>query len=235
MTSGLFWGAACLAAAFSVVLARRFRATHAPVYGWWTVSFVLYAAAFAMEAVTVSSTWHQLWQYQLYIGASAGLVGAMSVGTTYLALPHSKIAWGYALYVSVVELALAIFLLVSPPVLHGTWSQLNAGQGGIVGATQICYLLLSAVGGPIVVLGSVWSWWKSRRWYTLLIAAGALIPTVAGTVASQGLGMVFLPMLNMVGLVLIFLGYVYSRPRAAAPRMHPVGGGTERFTMRRSG
>lgn len=213
MSAVLFWCAAVLSLVFALNLAGRFRKTHAPVYGWWTVSLGLYLIAFIVEALSVASNWHGVWQYQLYIVASAGLVGAMSVGTTHLALPGSKVARGYGAYVTLVGLGLILSTIVHPPVLHGTWAALNGGKQAIVGTTQVAYLLLSAVGGPIVVVGAVWSWWKTRRYYALLIGVGALIPSSAGTMASQGLGLAWFPIMNMVGLVLIFLGYIYSRPR----------------------
>jgi len=212
MTSGLFAAAAVLSVTFAVILAQRFRKSRRPTYGWWTLSFSLFAIAFITEALTVGSNWHMVWEYQLYIVASAGLVGAMSVGTTYLAFPRSKLATGYAVYFAVVQTALIVMTVVFPPVLHGNWQSLNAGKNAIVGPTQVAYLLLSALGGPIVVLGSLWSWWKTRRYYALLIAIGALAPSAAGILASQGTGLTVFPLLNIVGLVLIFFGYLYSRP-----------------------
>ena len=214
MTSVLFWAAAGLAMIFSYNMITRYRTTKAPLYGWWSLSFLLYVIAFAVEALTVSSNWHLIWEYQLYIVASAGLVGAMSVGTTFLALPQSKLAVAYGIYFTVLEAALIVFALAYPPVLHGSWAALNAGKNAITGPTQVVYLLLSAVGGPIVVIGALGSWWKSRRAYTLLIAIGALVPSSAGTFASQGIGTAVFPLMNILGLVLIFAGYVYSRPKA---------------------
>lgn len=211
MAEMLFWGAAILALIFAGNLASRYREKKSPFYLWWTISFVLYVIAFAMEALTVATNWHSVWQYQLYIIASAGLVGAMSVGTTYLALPKSKAALGYAVYFVLVECLLLVFTFAMPPVLHGSWQALNSGKNAIVGPTQVFYLLLAAIGGPIVVIGALWSWWKSRRHYNLLIALGALIPSSAGTMASQGIGMAIFPIFNIFGLALIFIGYVYSR------------------------
>lgn len=214
----LFWAACALAMLFCGVLAQRFAARRSPFYGWWTLSFALYAMAFAMEAWTVAAGWHAVWQYQLYIIGSAGLVGAMSVGTTYLALPRSLAARLYAAYFIVAETALIVLTVAFPPVLSGSWQSLNAGQHAIVGPTQVVYLLLSAVGGPIVVLGALWSWWKTRRHYNLLIALGALVPTMAGTLASQGSGDALFPLLNIMGLGLIFVGYLYSRPAVRVPQ-----------------
>ncbi len=212
MAEILFWAAAILALIFAGNLLSRYRDKKSPFYLWWTISFGLYVIAFAMEALTVRSNWNLVFEYQLYIIGSAGLVGAMSVGTTYLALPKSKIAIGYTVYFVFVECLLIVFTFLNPPVLHGTWQALNSGKNTIVGPTDVFYLLLAAVGGPIVVIGALWSWWKSRRYYNLLIALGALIPSSAGTMASQGIGMASFPIFNIVGLVLIFLGYVYSRP-----------------------
>ncbi|WP_207711773.1 hypothetical protein [Sulfobacillus harzensis] len=221
----LLFLAALLAVGFAVNLAGRFKRTHAPVYGWWTLSFLFYAAAFLMEALTVNGNWQLVWEYQIYMVASAGLVGTMSVGTVYLALPRSRIPFFYGLYVALATISLALFAVLHPPVLQGSWLSLNAGKNAIVGPSQISYLLLSAVGGPVVVLGALWSWWKVRRYYTLLIGVGALVPSLAGTFASQGLGESWFPVFNIVGLILIFLGYVYSRPRTRVVelRKSPLG------------
>ncbi len=211
MAEMLFWAAAILALIFAGNLGTRYRDKKAPFYLWWTISFVLYVVAFAMEALTVGNNWNSVFEYQLYVIGSAGLVGAMSVGTTYLAFPKSKTAVGYAVYFVLVECLLIGFTFLNPPILHGSWQALNSGKNAIVGSTRVLYLLLAAVGGPIVVIGALWSWWKSRRYYNLLIALGALIPSSAGTMASQGIGMAIFPIFNIVGLVLIFVGYVYSR------------------------
>lgn len=214
MATILLLAAAALAVVFAANLVQRYRTSKAPVYAWWTLSFILYAIAFLMESLTVSTNWHLQWEYQLYIMASAGLVGAMSVGTTYLALPRSKLARGYAWYFVAAELALVLFSVSNPPILHGTWSALNAGKDAIVGPTQIVYLLLSAIGGPIVVFGALFSWWKTRRYYTLLIAMGALIPSLAGAFASQDVASSLFPLMNILGLLLIFLGYLHASPKS---------------------
>ncbi len=212
MTAELFILAALLALLFAVTLGKRYQQRRAPFYLWWTISFGLYTIAYLAESLTVGSHWN-LPAYQIYIITSAGLVGAMSVGTSYLAFPK-KIAQGYAAGISLLGLALIIATLTVPPVLQGSWLALNGGKGGIVGATQAIYIVMASLGGTIVVLGAVWSWWKTRRYYNLLIAAGALGAGLGGTLASQGIALGILPTMNIVGLVLIFLGYVYSRPSA---------------------
>ena len=93
---------------------------------------------------------------------------------------------------------------------------LNSGQEVIVGLTQVVYAIMASVGGTVVLIGAVWSWWKTRRYYNLLIAVGALASGIGGVLVSQGVALSMLPTFNITGLVLIFLGYVYSRSAPGA-------------------
>lgn len=208
MESWLFWAAALLALVFALNLARRFRTGRAPFYLWWSFSFYLYVLTFGMEALTVGSGYGLL-SYQIYIVSSAGLVGFMSVGTMFLAVSPK---WGkaYAVIVTGLFVALVASTFLFPPSLRGTWLELDRGLG-ITGLTQVLYIIMAALGGTLVFVGAVWSWWKTKRHYNLLIAVGVLVSSAAGSLASQGVGIVLFPFLNMVGLVLIFLGYIYAR------------------------
>lgn len=223
MTAALFVLAALLALVFAGALVKRYQARHAPFYLWWTISFGLYTIAYLAESVTVNSHWN-LPAYEIYIIGSAGLVGAMSVGTTYLAF-NKKVAKAYAWAISLLGAALIISTIATPPAIHGSWLALNGGKGGIVGLTQVFYIVMASVGGTIVIVGALWSWWKTRRYYNLLIAAGALAASTGGTMASQGVGLGILPVMNIVGLVLIFLGYIYSRSSAQGRASYPVAKG----------
>ncbi|AUW94720.1 MAG: hypothetical protein OWR62_15625 [Sulfobacillus thermotolerans] len=223
MTAGLFVLAALLALIFAGALVKRYQTHHAPFYLWWTISFGLYTLAYLAEALTVNSHWN-LPVYDVYIVASAGLVGSMSVGTAFLAFKKG-LAKAYAWFVSLLGIALIIATIATPPAIHGSWLALNGGKGGIIGLTQLFYVLMASLGGTIVVLGALWSWWKTRRYYNLLIAAGALIASTGGTMASQGVGLSILPVMNIVGLVLIFLGYIYSRSSAQGRLSRPMAKG----------
>lgn len=209
LTEGLFIVASVLSAIFAASLWRRYVRRRARFYWWWTLSFVFYALTFATEAVTVRHGYHTV-TYDFYILGSAGLVGWMSVGTAYLAL-KSGIARRYASLITVLFLATLGSLGFFPPHIQGDWTALNAGRG-ITGMTQIFYIILVSLGGTIVFVGAIWSWWKTRRFYNLLIALGVVISSMAGTFASQGLGTVAFPFANLVAVIIIFLGYIYSRP-----------------------
>lgn len=70
-------------------------------------------------------------------------------------------------------------------------------------------------GGSVVWVGALWSFWRSRRIYNLLIAGEVMIAGLAGTLASQGLGTIAFPLANIVALLLIFWGYVKARDRSS--------------------
>lgn len=212
-----FGVAALLALAFAGRMGWRWRTGRKPQHGWWLLAFLFYAAAFVTEANTVAQGWHSLWEYRLYLFSSAGLVGTLSIGTGYLAW-NRRLARSYAALEGALLAGLAIWLCVRPLALHGSWLALNGGQGSITGWSQRFYVVQVAMGGMIIVWSSLWSAWKFRRWQPLLIAAGALASSTGGTLASMGLGLAVLPLMNVVGLIGIFLGDFYAAARLAGER-----------------
>lgn len=213
--TGLFGAAAALAGGFATYLVMRYRRRHSPYYLWWAASFYFYAMTFVTQIATVGYHWTIVW-YQIYVIGSASLVGTMSVGTSYLAFPRT---WSrrYALVIAVLIAGLvAATLSHAPQLAGGTWRSLNAGFG-IVGVTRVMYIILSALGGSVVWVGALWSFWRSRHIYNLLIAGGVMIAGLAGTLASQGLGTIAFPLANIVALLLIFWGYVQARESRSRP------------------
>ncbi len=210
MVPALFWVAATVSLGFSVILFVRYQARRSPFYFWWAISFVLSALTYGSEASTVSQGWTLPW-YHVYIMASAGLVGAMSVGTGYLAFAR-PMARGYAVGIGLVGIGLLISTCFSPMSVIGNWLTLNAGVGGITGVARIAYVATASVGGTMVVVGALWSWWKSRRHCTLLIAVGATASGVGGSLAPQEVVLSVLPVMNIVGLFLMLAGYLFAVP-----------------------
>lgn len=205
MVAAVFGLAATLAAVFAAHWLRRWRIKGKPQYGWWALSFLGYAIAFVCEAHTASSNWHSVWEYRLYLFASAFLVGALAVGTVHLTGKAKAARW-FAVATVVWTAALAVLVLVQPIDLHGSWRALNAGQGAITGWTAHLYVVEVSVGGGVVIVAGVWSALVRRRWPPLCIAAGALCSALGGTLASQGMGEAVFPLTNLAGVILIFLG-----------------------------
>lgn len=202
------------------MLARQLKRP-TPSRAWWIAAMGGYGIAFVTEALTVNHGWASAWVYRLYLEASAGLVGAMAVGTGYLVWAHA-LARRHAQVMAGLMAALAVALATHPVALHYAWASLDAGRQGLAGLPRLLYALITAWGGMVVVLGALWSAWRQRRWALLAIAAGALTSSAAGVLATSRTGESWFAWANLLGLLLIALGYEWAsfQSRAAAPSLN---------------
>lgn len=216
-----FWVAALGATALGATMLVRQLKHPTPNRAWWIGAMGGYAIAFVIEALTVDHGWDSVWVYRLYLAASAGLVGAMAVGTGYL-IWSAALARRHAQVMAGLMAALAIALATAPISLHYSWAALDAGQRGIAGLPRLLYALTTAWGGMVVVLGALWSVWRQRKWALLAIALGALTSSAAGAGAASQQGASWFPWANLLGLVLIAFGYEWAslRSRAAAQSLN---------------
>jgi hypothetical protein len=216
-----FWVAALVAAALGATMLVRQLKHPTTSRAWWIAGMGGYAIAFVTQALTVDHGWKNPWVYRLYLEASAGLVGAMAVGTGYMVWVR-PIARRHAQAMAGLMAALALSLVTDPVSLHYSWAQLDAGGRGIAGLPQLLYALIAGWGGTLVVLGALWSAWRLRRWALLAIALGALTSSAAGAGAASHPGASWFPWANVVGLILIAFGYEWAslQSRASAPSLN---------------
>ena len=71
------------------------------------------------------------------------------------------------------------------------------------------YIVLGTLGGAALILGALYSWWRSRQSYNLLIALGGLVFVVADTSAGLGSGLLFFPG-QIIGMLLLYFGVAGS-------------------------
>ncbi|MBX5467592.1 MAG: hypothetical protein K6U14_08920 [Firmicutes bacterium] len=209
MSAGLFFGAVALALGLGGALARRQIRRPSPSRAWWMASMLGYAVAFTAEAVTVGpGQWTVGW-YRAYLVASAELVATMAVGCAYLAW-RAPVARGFAIGMATLTAALLAWVVRAPLRVAGPWLAVDAGQHILQGWGALLYGVTAGVGGAVVVVSCFWSAWRRRALGPAVIGAGALLSSAAGSLASQGLGLWVFPLVNLIALVLIFLGYEWS-------------------------
>src|SRR5690606_23286481 len=63
---------------------------------------------------------------------------------------------------------------------------------------------LSGVGGIVLMIGAIWSWWKSRLAGFAWFLAGTLVMTIMGRLASMFSYLV--PFKELIGILIIFYG-----------------------------
>ena len=220
-------GSAIVAGIFTVTLARQYSSRKRFYQLIWTVGMALFAAGafleFVMSLVTVTGPLFDL--YYLLIGPETGLLGA---GVVYLLRPrlgkyvlYATVALSVALVLSVfawpVDLSGLVTFMPPPLETYQQWFQTSVvyGIGFAVGAfatmPRDITMVLNVAGAILVVGGGFLSFVVDRRrYYALLIAAGALMNAVGGIL----LGILNMPgvffYFEFFGIVLFFIGFIMS-------------------------
>lgn len=220
-------GSALTATAFATALASQYLPKRRFYQLIWTVSMSLFALGafleFLMSSVVVTGPLFDF--YYLIIGPQVGLLGA---GVVYLLRPRLG---KYVLYVVVaLSASLIISVLLSPINISGLvtgilgpamtyqqWFQVSVVYGiyfavaavGVV--SRDLTMVLNYLGAVLVVGGGILSFVVDRRrYYALLIAAGALMNAVGGILLGiLGDPDVFL-YFEFFGVVLFFSGFLLS-------------------------
>jgi len=220
-------GSAIVAGSFAVTLGRQYanrRRFHQLI---WTVSMSLFALGafleFVMSYVTVTGPLFDL--YYVSIGPQVGLLGA---GVVYLLKPKFGRYILYAVAAIVTGLILSVLVwpvdisglvagVPGPAMTYQKWFQVSVVYGiyfAVAAFSEVprdFTLVLNSLGAILVIGGGVLSFvLDRRRYYALLIAAGALMNAVGGILLGiLGDPDVFL-YFEFIGIVIFFLGFLMS-------------------------
>jgi hypothetical protein len=196
----------------------RFASSRSRPQLMWGTGLAFAAAAMGIEsAVFLGALDSAL--LQTYVFLSAGIVGVLSLGATRI-LGSARVERLYTGYIvassAVVAMACALTPLPTAMV-----------AGGIIsGNPPLLLIVLSSlvtVPATVVLLtATALSLRRSRRWQTLLMAAGAVILGAGGTlyIASFPIALYYA---EFIGILLLFLGLV-SLPQTA-PGASPAAAG----------
>jgi hypothetical protein len=172
---------------------------------WYSVSLLMFTIAVFTEFYAYAFGW-TIGIYKLYYLLALSLVAFMGVGTLYL------LTWkwvGHLFLAYTVTLTTLLWVqLGGAPLDTALLMNADAAIGGeaILSAQVRSFSIgLSAVGGMILLLGALFSWWKTRAAGNLYIAAAALILSLGGRLAKMGFPL-FLPMSELIGIVMLYYG-----------------------------
>ena len=213
--------AAAVALLFAAQLGRQYLSRRRPHALAWTLAFVLFAAASAMVAVGVTAGWSP-WVFGIYWIAGALLnVPLLAVGQALLLDPRrAALYWTLAGVAAVWSIAFTLMAGFDAATLTAASAEQGIPLGKEVLGEATAYKLVGPFNGTflVVVLGSVWSAVRSRRWAVLLIALG--ISVAAGGSSAVGAGRDFLfSVLLAAGVSIMYLGFQAASkpPRRTAP------------------
>lgn len=201
--------ATILALVFSALVGRQYLERKKTYQLLWTISFAIFAFATFSEFI---SEFTQVWNvtlYRFYYIAAASLVGFMGAGTIFL-LANKRGA----------RLFLVLMLLITAALAYGSLTAVVNEAAFVPGVTvagkampkavRIFSPLINVPGSLALIGGALYSWYRTRTGYNLLIALGALVIAAAGSAARFG-RTEFLYAGEMLGLALLFLGFLRSR------------------------
>jgi hypothetical protein len=202
-------------------VARFFESRSRPQLMWGS-GLALAAAAMAVESVVyfgvVTSP-----ILQTYVFLSAAIVGVLSLGATRV-LRSPRVERVYTGYIVGACALVAAACAMSP-------LPTSMVSGGIIaGNPPIALIVLSSLvtfpATVVLLTATAVSLRRSRRWQTLLMAAGAIILGAGGTlyIASFPIALYYA---EFLGILLLFLGLVSLQSSSPAPSpaaaAHPSG------------
>ncbi|MGC8488789.1 MAG: hypothetical protein ACP5QO_11335, partial [Clostridia bacterium] len=201
---------------------RQYGSRHRPYQLWWGISFIVTALAAAVQFIAFINHAFSPTDYRLYIVFSASVPAVMGAGTMFLL--WARWAWYYT------GLVLLFILLTAVGAFSGS---VSAGHlGDVMYASQavthvitsflviLGYAVLGSVGATAIVLGALWSWWRTRQIYNLGIALGGVVFSLADTLAAYGITAIFF-LAQIVGIVVLY--WAVDKSRAPETRTSRVG------------
>ncbi|MGI8575371.1 MAG: glutaredoxin family protein [Egibacteraceae bacterium] len=223
--------AACVAWTFAAQLGRAFvlrRRDHALA---WACSLGLFGLASMAVTVGASLGWSEPVFAVYWVSGALLNVPLLAVGQLLLLAPRWRRVW-WAVG-GIVALA-AIGAMVAASPASGVLDEASAASaiplGSQVLGSQVAYTLVGPLNATflVVVLGSLWSAVRTRRWGVLLIALGVSVAAAGSSAVGAGRDALFSVLLAS-GVSLMYAGFrsvgrlpqrdgaSMSRSRAAGP------------------
>jgi len=237
--SALAAAAALVALALAMCTYERWLAARRPHELAWTVSLAMFFVGAAALWFGAANGWDDATFRVFYLFGAVVNVPFLALGTVYL-LGDRRLADRWAAAVALASAFAAGVVLEAP--LHGTIPPDRLPRGSeVFGALPRVFAAVASGAGAIVVLaGAVWSawrFWRRRRvgsslvpagrlaGANLLIAAGTLVLGAGGLFNSVLDAMEAFALTLLVGIGLIFAGFLVAtaRPRTRPAQEEPPG------------
>jgi hypothetical protein len=207
--------------AFAVL--RRYRRKGGPHLLWWGIGMVTYGLGTATESITTLFGWNEP-TFRIWYITGALLGGApLAQGTAYLLLSRPVANRLTVALLTLVLIAAAAALAV-PVELTRVEPHRLSGQVFAEPWVRLFSPFINGYSALILIGGAIWSAvrffqppaWPRRAWANVAIAVGALLPGIGGSFTRFG-HVEVLYVTELVGLVLILLGYRLSTSAAEQP------------------
>jgi len=209
--------AAFVSAVFAGSVALQWWRRRKPYQLFWSLGLGMFAVAAGMQALSELQGWSD-GAFRAYYATAQPLVGFLAVGSAFLL--SKKAGQYYALANAAIYVLFLGLLVAAPSIDAAKFAGTEPSQvtASLVLPTTVRYLaFLFTLPGTGVLIGvAVYSYWKTRQSFNLLMAVGVVTIAIGGSLARLGYpsllyGAVFL------GAVLMYLGFLKAAglPRTA--------------------
>ncbi len=204
---------AVIGAAFAFLVLHQWLARRKAYQIAWTVGLLMFAfAAFAQFLAEVDGWTDPV--YRVYYFFAAPLVAVLGVGSAFLVSRRLGIV--FSLYTAVLAAGFA-WVVVTASVNPAALAQSMPAGNGFPESVRIWSPLFTIPGSLALIGIALISYWRTRLAFNLWIAAGAIVAAGSGSLATLGVTWV-LYLGELVGIALMFWGFLASREPANAPR-----------------
>jgi len=216
---------------FAVAVFNRYRQKKGTHLLLWGIGLLFYGLGTLTEVI-LSFTFSELALKVWYLTGAMLTAAWLGQGTVHLLVRKPKVATTLTVILAVVSLIAAALVFAAPlteqaftyntsePV-SAQYGEILVRSGAIVALTIILniYGTLTLVGGAIY---SAWLFWRKKVLFNrvlgnVLIAAGALLPAMGGTLLKAGLAD-WLYVSEFLGAVIMYAGFMLA---TTAPAKEP--------------
>lgn len=203
--------AAVVAGVFALRLLAQWRERRRPHALAWTVSLGLFAVASLAAAVGMAAGWTPVVFATYWFTGGLIVVPFLAAGQLMLMDPRRMLIWwtlaGLFAVWALAALALSAFDAGALAAADAA-NSIPRGEA-VFGEGQLGYELLGFANytAAIVVLGTAWSAYRTKRWQILLIALGVVIAGVSFVFIREGMPIGFSVSLA-AGVAVMYAGFV---------------------------
>jgi len=199
---------------FSIMVFAQYATRQKPYQLIWAIGLLMYSistlAEFWAGTLGINDTVYRLW----YLNGAIFVAAYLGMGTVYLLARRliSHVILGILVILSL----FAIYRVFTVSVDISTLTSLNGSA--MPTSIRLMTPLFNTFGTVTLVGGalySAWFFWRRRSMprrlvSNILIAVGAILPALGGTTAKLGGSTQYLYLLELIGIIVIFTGFLVN-------------------------
>ncbi len=201
--------ASVVALVFAFELTRQYRRRRRPHALAWALALGLFGVASAMVGLGVSAGWSPPVFAVYWIAGALLNVPLLAVGQLMLLDPRRTVLyWTLAGVFAVWSVSFTLLAGFNSQALAAATQERAIPLGKHVLGGTTAYGLIGPFNATslIVVIGSIWSAVRSRRWAILLIALGVVVAAAGSSAVGAGRDFLF-SVLLAAGVSIMYLGF----------------------------